>query len=143
MSDGDACQPCILGLLVEQVFALQDAPRRRSAQRFVRLIDQGQQLDIGTRVEFGETPPLVDRHPDPPAGRITSDQPRHLRPAQPGHLFDVAPHQAPRLLALLRVPLPDQHLLHPAVELLAVFCLKPDFLAGRDKPANCFQTQLF
>jgi hypothetical protein len=29
------------------------------------------------------------------------------------------------------------------MELLAVFGLRPDFPAGRDKPGNRFQTQLF
>jgi hypothetical protein len=38
---------------------------------------------------------------------------------------------------------PDQHPLHPTVKLLAAFGLKPDFLAGCDKPADRFQTQLF
>ena len=32
-----------------------------------------------------------NRHLDSPAGRVASDQPRHLRPAQPSHLFQVAP----------------------------------------------------
>ena len=67
-----------------------------------------------------------------PAGRAASDQPRFLRPAQPSHLHDVTPHQAPRRLAPLGVPLPDQHPLHPATELLTVCSLKPHFLAGFD-----------
>jgi hypothetical protein len=124
------------------VLTLQNAPRCRAAQGLVRLVDRGQQLDVGPRVELRETPPPIDRHLDPSAGRVASDQPRELRPAQPGHLLDVAPHQTPRRLALLGVRLPHQHLLHPVVELLATFGLKPDSLAGRHKPANGFQTQL-
>jgi hypothetical protein len=65
-----------------------------------------------------------------PAGRVVSDQPRHLRPAQRIHLHDVAPHQASSRLALPGVSLPDQNSLRPAIELLAVFGLKPDFLAA-------------
>ena len=37
----------------------------------------------------------------------------------------------------------DQHPLNPAIKLQAVLCLKLDFLASRNKPANRFQTQLF
>jgi len=108
----------------------------------MRLVDRGQQLDVGPRVELREAPPPIDRHLDPPAGRVERDQPRDLRPAQSAHLFDVAPHQASRRLAQLPVLPPHQHLLHPVVELLAVLGLKPDILAGRDKLANRLQTQL-
>jgi hypothetical protein len=76
---------------------------RRPAQRLVRLVDRGQQLNVGQRVELRETPSPIDRHPDPTAGRVARDQPRHLRPAQPGHLFHLAPKQTPSRLALLSV----------------------------------------
>ena len=69
----------------------------------MRLIDRGQQLDVGPCVEFGEAPPPVDGWLHSAAGRVAADQPRHLRPAHPGHLFDVAPNQAPRRLALLAI----------------------------------------
>jgi len=142
VSDRDGSQARVLRSLVEQVFALQDAPRRRPAQRFVRLVNRSQQLNVGPCVELGETPPPIDRHLDPSAGHVQSDQPRHLRPAQPRHLLDIAPQQAPSRLALLSVLLADQHPLHPAIELTAVRGLEPDFLAGQDKPANRLQTQL-
>ena len=117
---------------------------RRPAQCFVRLVDRGQQLDVGPRVALRETPPPIDCRLDPPAGHVASDQPRDLRPAQPGHLLDVAPHQAAGCLALLGVPLLlDQNLLRPSVKLLAILGFKLDFLASLDKPANHFQTQLF
>ena len=143
VSDGNRSQPRILRPLVEQVFAFQDAPCRRAAQRLVRFVHAGQQLDVVPRVQLCETPPSIDRHLDPSADCIQSDQPCDLCPAQPGHLLDVAPHQASRRLAQLAVLPSGQHLLHPAIELLAVFGLKPDRLAGPDKPANRLQTQLF
>jgi hypothetical protein len=43
---------------------------------------------------------------------------------------------------LLAVLLPDKHSLHPAIHLLTTFARKPDFLAGLNKPAHRFQTQL-
>src|ERR1700728_5341629 len=89
-----------------------------------------------------ETPSPIGRHLDSPAGRVASDQSRYLRSAQIVHLHDVAPQQAPRNLALLSLLLPYQHPLHPAITLLAIFGFKTDFLAGRDKQANRFQTQL-
>src|SRR5208283_350819 len=89
-----------------------------------------------------ETPPPVDGRLDPPAGRVASDEPRELRPAQPSHLLDVAPQQALARPALLPVRLLNQNPLYPAVALLAVFALKADCLAGFDEPLNCFQTQL-
>ena len=36
----------------------------------------------------------------------------------------------------------DQHSLHPAIDLLPILALKPDFLARLNEPANRFQTQL-
>ena len=142
MRDGNAGQPRVLGSLVEQVFAFQDAPRRRTAQRLVSLIDRGKQLDVGPCVATRETPPPIDRHLHPPAGRVASDQPRNLRPAQPGHLLDLAQYQAPRRLAQLRVLLPDQNPFYSAINLLPVLALKPDLLAAGHEPANRFQTQL-
>ena len=142
MRDRNGGQPHVLRLLVDLVRALQNAPCGRAAQGLVRLVDRSQQFDVGPRVELSETPPPIDRHLDPPTGCVALDQARNLRPAQAGHLLHVAPQQATRSLALLGILLPHQHLLHPAVELLAVLGHKPDILAGRNKPANRFQTQL-
>jgi hypothetical protein len=63
-------------------------------------------------------------------GPIVGDQPRHLGPAQAGHLLQVAPQQAAGFAALLRIMLLAQNLLHPAVNLLAIFAFEPDFFAG-------------
>ncbi len=57
MSDRDGRQPRILGLAIDLEFALQNAPCGWSAQRLMRLIDGGQQLDVGSRVALGKTPP--------------------------------------------------------------------------------------
>ena len=114
----------------------------RAAQSLVRLIDRGQQLDVGPSEALGEPAPPVDRWLDPATGGVAGDQPCNLCPAQPGHLFDVKPQQSARGLALLGVQLPDQQALHPGINLPATAALKPDFLAGRDEPANPFQTQL-
>ena len=143
VSDGNRSQARVLRPLVDLQFALQNAPCCRAAQPLVRFVDRGQQLDVGPWVQLREAPPPIDRHLHPPAGRVARDQPRYLRAAQPSHLLDVAPHQAPSRLAQLGVLPSDQHLLHPAIELRAVFGLKPDILAARDKTANRLQTQLF
>src|SRR5664279_288353 len=142
MSDGDPSQPRILLLAVEFNLAFQNASGCRSAQCLVCLVDRGQQLDVGPREALRETPSSINRRLDTACGAVASDQPRHLRPAQPGHLLDVASYQAPRRLALLGVFLPDKHSLQPTVNLLPVLAFKPDCLAGLDEPAHRFQAQL-
>jgi hypothetical protein len=63
MGNRDSCQPRILRLAIELELAVQNAPRRRSAERRVRLIGGGQQLDIGACLALRKTPPPVDcRH---------------------------------------------------------------------------------
>ena len=108
----------------------------------MRLVDGGQQLDVGPREALGEPAPAIHRWLDPAAGCVAGDQPCDLCPAQPGHLLDVTPQQTARGLALPSVLLTDQQALHPGINLLPIGALKPDFLAGRDEPANPFQTQL-
>jgi hypothetical protein len=94
MSYGDGCQPRVLLSAVELDLALENAPRGRPAQGLMRLVDRGQQLDVGPREPLGETPPPIESRLDPATGCVAGDQPRDLRPAQPGHLLDVAPQQA-------------------------------------------------
>ena len=115
---------------------------RRAAQGLARLIGRGQKLDVGPRVALSETAPPIDCRPDLADGHVTRDQPRRLRPAQSRYLLDVTPHLAPPRLAPLGVRLLDEHLLYPAIDLLPIFTLEPDFLAGLNEPANRFQTQL-
>jgi hypothetical protein len=82
MSYGNRSQPRILLRAAELNLAFQNAPRCRTAQGLVRLVDRSQQLDVGPRVALRERPPPVDGWLHPPVGRVASDQPRHLRPAQ-------------------------------------------------------------
>src|SRR5208337_4023862 len=113
----DGSQPLVLRLPVVLVLALQNAPRGRSAQGFVGLIDRGQPLDIGASIALWEAVPAIVGGPELSVGPIAGDQPRHLGPAQAGHLLQVAPHQAAGFAALLRIVLLAQNLLHPAVSL--------------------------
>ncbi len=85
-----------------------DVQGGRTAQGLVRLVNRGQQLDVGPRVAFGKTAPPVDGRPHPAGGHVARDQPRQPRTAHPGHLLDVTPRQATGSLALLRVLLLDQ-----------------------------------
>ena len=77
------CQPASAGM----------PARPTSKLRTNRNQSNEQQLDVGSRVALGETPPPVDRRLDPTAGRVAGDQPAHLCAAQPRHLLDVAPQQ--------------------------------------------------
>src|SRR5271156_5990400 len=142
MCHGDRSQPRVLLLAVKLNLALQNAPRRRTAQGFVRLIDRSQQLDVGPRVARSEAVPPVDCGFPPATRSVALNQPRHLRPAQTRHLLHVAPQKPSSRLALSGVLLLDQNSLNPTVPLLPILALKPDFLAGRDETPHSFQTQL-
>jgi hypothetical protein len=142
MSHRDRSQPRILLLAVELNLTFENASRRRTAQGLVRLIDRGQKLDVGPRVALGETAPPIHGWLHAAGCCVAADQPRNLRPAQPGHLRHVAAQQASHRLALSGVLLRDHHSLHPAVDLLTIFALKPDFLACLNESPNPFQTQL-
>ena len=63
-------------------------------------------------------------------------RPRGQRPAQSGHLLDIALRPAPCRVAVMGVLLLDLQSLHTAVDLLTAFALRPDFLAGLEEPAN-------
>ena len=102
----------------------------RSAQGFVRLIDGGQQFDIGAGIALREAVPSIAGGLELSVGPIAGDQPRHLGPAQTGHLLQVAPHQAAGFADLFLILLLAQNLLHPAVNLLAIFAFEPDLFAG-------------
>ena len=142
MRHRDRSQPRELRLAVDRVFALADATRRRIAQGLVGRVDPSQQIDVGPRVARREAVALVDGGPQPARGHEAGNQPRRLRPAQPGHLFDVAPDQPAPSLAQGWVFVLDQNLLYPGVALLAALALKPDLFAGQKKAANRLQTQM-
>jgi len=126
----DRGQPLVFRLAVLLIRALQNVPRGRSAQAFMRLIDGGQQLHVGAGIALRKAMPPVRDGLDLSVGPIAGDQPRHLGPAPAGHLPQVAPQQTARLAALFLVLLLAQNLLHPAVNLLAIFAFEPDAFAG-------------
>src|SRR5208337_845778 len=138
----DARQPLILRLAVLLVFALQNAPCGRSAERVVGLVDGGQQFDVGPRVALRKAVPPIAHRFHRALGLIAGNQARHLRPAAPGHLLQVTAQQTARPAALLHVLLLAQHRLHPGIDLLPVFAKKVDFFAGVEKRRDPFQTQL-
>src|SRR5271157_5356118 len=138
----DARQPLILRLAVLLVFALQNAPCGRSAERVVGLVDGGQQFDVGPRVALRKAVPPIAHRFHRALGLIAGNQARHLRPAAPGHLLQVTPQQTARPAALLHVLLLAQHRLHPGIDLRPVFAKKVDFFAGVEKRRDPFQTQL-
>src|SRR5664279_3710957 len=123
-------QPEYQRLAVLLIRALQNVPRGRSAQGLVRLIDGGQQLHVGAGIALREAVPPIADGLELSVVPIAGDQPRHLGPAPAGHLPQVAPQQAARLAALFLVLLLAQNLLHPAVNLLAIFAFEPDAFAG-------------
>jgi hypothetical protein len=96
----------------------------------VGLIDGGQQFDIGAGIALREAVPPIRPGLHLSVGPIARDQPRHLGPAQAGHLLQVAPQQAAGFASLLRIMLLPQNLLHPAVNLLAIFAFEADRFAG-------------
>ncbi len=110
--------------------ALQNAPRGRSAQAFMRRIDGGQQLHVGAGIALREAVPSIADGLELSVGPIAGNQARHLGPAQAGHLLHIAPQQATRRAALLGILVLAQNLLHPAVNLLAAFAFEPDAFAG-------------
>jgi hypothetical protein len=135
-------QASVLGALEEGELAVEDAPRRRSGEGLVSLVDGGQQLDVGHGVALREPVPAIGRHPHFAGGHVACDQPRHLRAAQSGDLLDMTPQQSAHGLAMPQGLLLAQHQLDPAVNLLTTLALKTKTLAGFDKPANRLQTQL-
>ncbi len=96
----------------------------------MRLIDGGQQFDVRPRIALRKAVPPVAGRLHHAAGLIAGNQPRHLRPAQAGHLLHVTPQQPARLAALLYVLLLAQHALDPGINLLSGFPFEPDLLAG-------------
>jgi len=94
------------------------------------LIDGGQQLDVSPSIALRKALAPVRNGLDRTAFATATDQPRHLRPAQAGHLRQVPPQQSPRPTALLRVLLPTQNLFDPVINLLLGFAFEPDPLPG-------------
>ena len=96
----------------------------------MRRIDGGQQLHVGAGIALRKAMASITDGLELSVGPIAGDQPRHLGPAQAGHLPQVAPQQAARLAALFLVLLLAQNLLDPVINLLAIFAFEPDLFAG-------------
>ena len=126
----DRRQALVFRLAVLPVFSFENAARGRTAQVLVRLIDGGQQFEIGAGVALREAMTPIDRGLHRAARPIARDQPRHLRPAEARHLGQIEPDQSSRPAALLVVLLEAQHLFDPVVNLGSAFALESDGLAG-------------
>src|SRR4029077_13905004 len=107
----------------------------------MRLIDRGQQLQVGPGIALRKAVTPVSSRLHLAAGSIASDQPRHLSPAQPRHFPEIPPQQTPRRTALLVVLLLAEHLLDPVVNLPLCFAFEPDRLASVEKRLDLIQTQ--
>jgi len=107
----------------------------------MRLIDGGQQFDIGAGRALRKTMPPVGQNLDLPALAVARDQARHLRPAPARHLLQVTSHQSPRRTAELLVLLLTENRLDPAVNLLGSFAFEPDAGAGFQKRRHRIQVQ--
>src|ERR1019366_1998345 len=89
--------------------------------------------NVSPAIALREAVPPVSNGLDLSVGPIAGDQPRHLGPAPAGHLSQVAPQQAAPPAALFLVLLLAQNLLHPAVNLLAMFAFAPAAFAALEK----------
>src|SRR6266568_9164133 len=107
----------------------------------MRLIDAGQQFDIGASVALRKTMTAVDQNLDLAPPLVTRDQTRHLRPAAARHLLQVTAHQSPCPTAELMVLLLAEHLLDPAIDLDLGLAFEPDGLAGVEKRRDLLQVE--
>jgi len=115
--------------------------RRRPAQRFMRLVHARQQLDVGWRVPADEPVPSIAALFHHPALLIPPDQPRHLCPAQTGHLAKVLTQHSLGFAPLPEVLVLYQGPRHPLVNLLPLAAFKSEFFAGLQERLHLFQAQ--
>ena len=107
----------------------------------MRLVHARQQLDVGCRVPADEPVPPIAALLHHPALVVPPDQPRHLRPAQTGHLAQVLPQHSLGFARLPAVFLLHQGQRHPLVNLLPFACFKSEFFTGFQKRPDLFQAQ--
>lgn len=141
MGHRDRREPRELRLAVLEVFAFEDAPCGRPAERLVRFIHSRRQRHVGLAAALRETMPSVAARPHRAGGLKARDQPRHLRPARPGDHAQLMPQQTahhPPLSVILLLP---QHHLHPAANPLSVFSDKPQAVAGFQKGPDLPRSQ--
>jgi hypothetical protein len=139
---GEPGQPLELRLAVDLELALEDVPRGRTAEPLVGLVDRGQQLHVGRGVTALETGPKRGLGRDPSGLDIAANQPRGLRPAEPGHVLDVGPQKPLRPPLLKRVLVMAQQPFHPAVNLRAARIRQTAHCPRQKKCLDLNQTQL-
>ncbi len=132
-------QPLVCSLAVFVVFALQNAPCRRSAQVSMRLVDVGQQIQVGGGITARETGAPISYCLHSAGLAVCSEAPCYLGAAQARHPRDVAPHQPPLGPLQARVLLADQRPFHPAVHLVAPLPGKPGLAGTGQKRPNLLQ----
>ena len=141
MRHRDRRQPLVGGVSVELPFAFQNLLRRRPAHGFVRFVHLRQQLQVGCGEAARKPVPALAGFLDLAVFPVPANQPRHLRPAQPGHLGHVAPQQ-PAHRPALRPVVPHPHQPRdPVIDLLPPLPLKVNLLAGFQQRPDLLQAQ--
>jgi hypothetical protein len=103
------------------------------------LVHFGQPFDVGARGAIRKSMPPISSRLHFAALLVTPNQARHLRPAQPGHLGQVAPQQSPGCTRELAVVVLTQPAVDPGIQLLPVLGLKAHLLAGFQKRPHLLQ----
>ena len=80
--------------------------------------------------------PPIFLPPHLPGSQVSTDQARHLRGAQAGHLDQELPQHAARFLGLLGVMMALQCLLDPSIDSGSIRSVEVDTLAGLQEPPN-------
>src|SRR6266446_203021 len=102
-----------------------------------------QQINVGCRVVFCEPVPPVASLLYLTSFFVSSNQPRHLGPAQPCHRCHVLPQQTLDRALLFPIFLIANRARHPFIDLMASSRLEPNLLAGLQKCPDLFQAQFF
>src|SRR5260370_37468273 len=102
-----------------------------------------QQINVGCRVVLCEPVPPVASLLYLHSFFVSSNQPRHLGPAQPCHRCDVLSQQTLNRALLFPIFLIANRARHPFIDLMASSRLEPNLLAGLQKCPDLFQAQFF
>ena len=130
MRHRDFGQTLVAGIGDLVILPVENLLRRRSAQRFVRLIRCRQQRDVARIVMGGEPPTaaLPDSHNS--AFGVLADQPRHLRPAQARYFPDVPFHQTFVAPVQTGIALRAQRPLRPLIQFFSIWRFESDFFVA-------------
>src|SRR5258706_16333624 len=102
-----------------------------------------QQINVGCRVVLCEPVPPVASLLYLTSFFVSSNQPRHLGPAQPCHRCHVLPQQTLNRALLFPIFLIANRARHPFIDLMPSSRLEPNLLAGLQKCPDLFQAQFF